>query len=152
MNLADASENFDRPTWRCAEISAPERVLAARWLTARLKRKFGPAHPAFPLSVLPRTGLAVVDEFGPVAVAFLYLEKSTPCAVCGYLVTAPDNRPRESYAAVKLLLAELPLYARDLGAENLLCYFGHKVINRLLGKLGYLLTEKAECRMKMIGG
>ena len=94
---------------------------AVEWLTERIRRKSGNYTLNFPADWMPATGLSAFGEDGSLlAVATLYLEKSSPVAVCGWCVSNPANDVKTSYRAVNMLLEEMPEYARNKGAKYLL--------------------------------
>lgn len=127
------------------EMTEEDRRELVGWMT-QIARKHG-ADGVFPEAMLPRTGLTAKDESGKtLAVATLYLEKSSTIAVCGFCVANPKNRFRESADAAKLLLSVMPLYARRCGAEYLMSVFGRKSLNRILDRSGFLPGETAETK------
>lgn len=95
--------------------------------------------PTLPWDFLPDTGVLVKNEYGRIlAVAFLYLEKSSRMSVAGNIVTNPVNTKRESYEAIEQALCFLPNYAKSKGAAWLQTFFGNKGICDIAESLGYL--------------
>lgn len=125
------------------EIGNYEAFAAYSWLNKRLQNMAG-SEVEFPRGLLPQTGLACYCSKKLLAAAFLYLERSTSIAVCGWCIANPGNSPRESAEAVELLLRSMPEYARKHGATYLLTTFGRRSINRIARKVGFLPGEIAE--------
>lgn len=124
------------------ELSLGEAETAVKWLDVRMK-KHG-CNYSFPCGILPRTGLACYDEQNIFrAVAFLYLEKSSSIAVCGWCIADPDNPARVSAEAVQALIYAMPSFARSKGATILLSTFGNRSINRIAEKAGFIVGEQA---------
>lgn len=131
------------------EMDGFDRWLLEAWMEI-IARKQGVDSP-FPSAMLPKTGLAARDEKGnTLAVATLYLEKSSTIAVCGFCVANPLNGVRQSADAVKLLLAAMPVYAKRCGAEYLMSVFGRKSLNRILDKSGFVPGETAETKFRRL--
>ncbi len=131
------------------EMDGIDRWMLEAWMEA-IAHKHGVKEP-FPSAMLPRTGLAARDENGStLAVATLYLEKSSAVAVCGFCVADPLNRGAISAAAVKLLIAALPVYAKRRGAEFLMSVFGRKSLNKLLDNAGFVTGETAETKWRKL--
>lgn len=121
-----------------------DSVRAGNWLNMRVRQRSGIEAATFPVEILPKTGLSCFHENRLLAVAFLYLEKSSTVAVCGWCVANPANTPSESKLAVTELLKAMPEYARQQGATFLLSTFGNRGINRIARKMGFIPGEKAE--------
>ena len=139
---ADLDERWDGMTTR--EMDWDDRAMALLWMNDRIHNIRPDAHD-FPADWLPDTGLAAVDKFGKtIAVAFLYLEKSSPVAVMGWMAADPANVCRESHKAINLLVADIPLYAKRKGAKYLLSTFGNRSINSILEHHGFVAGEACE--------
>lgn len=133
-----------------SEMSQFDRRIASQWLTAKICINSG-KNISFPEEWLPSTGLSARVADGPLlAVATLYLEKSTPVAVCGFCVANPFNSARESERAVRALLSAMPDYAKKRGASWLLTTFGNRGINRILDEFGFIAGENSETKFKKI--
>lgn len=131
-----------------SEMSQFDRRIASQWLTAKICINSG-ENISFPEEWLPSTGLSARVADGPLlAVATLYLEKSTPVAVCGFCVANPFNSARESERAVRALLSAMPDYAKKRGASWLLTTFGNRGINRILDEFGFIAGENSETKFK----
>ena len=132
---------------RVDEMDREDALLAREWLTERIRKRTGRAELEFPEDWLPETGRAVVGrehwerEERLLAVAMLYLEKSSPVAVCGWCIGNPGNVAKESDQAVRLLLGAMPNYARVHGARHLLTMFGRRSVNRICDELGYITGD-----------
>ena len=131
------------------EMDGLDRWMLEAWME-RIARKHGADGP-YPAALLPKTGLAARDEYGnTLAVATLYLERSSAIAVCGFCVSNPLAGRRDTGEAVKLLLAAMPVYARRKGAAMLMTTFGRKSINRLLDRMGFIPGEAAETKFRRL--
>lgn len=131
------------------EMDGFDRLQLEAWME-QIARKHGVDGP-FPSAMLPKTGLAARDENGnTLVVATLYLEKSSAIAVCGFCVANPLNGFRQSADAVKLLLADMPIYAKRCGAEYLMSVFGRKSLNKILDQLGFVPGETAETKFRRL--
>jgi len=132
---------------RVDEMDREDALLAREWLTERIRETTGRAELEFPVDWLPETGLSAFGrEHGEtserlLAVAMLYLEKSSPVAVCGWCIGNPGNGAKESDQAVRLLLGGMPNYARVHGAKHLLTMFGRRSVNRICDELGYITGD-----------
>ena len=131
------------------EMNETDRTVMLKWMDD-IARKHG-VDSGFPGAMLPVTGLAARDGNGrTLAVATLYLEKSSTIAVCGFCVADPANRFRQSAAAVKLLLSTMPIYAKRCGAEYLMSVFGRRSLNRILDRSGFIPGETAETKFRRL--
>lgn len=134
-----------------AEMTVEDVRCAVDWMTERIRKKNGNDSLSFPADWMPETGLSVVSgDSRLLAVATLYLEKSSPVAVCGWCVSNPENRPSESYSAINLLMAAMPIYAKRLGAKYLLTTFGDRGINSVLDKCGFIQGETSENKFMIL--
>lgn len=124
---------------RTEEMRSGDAKAAVQWLTRRMRKMTGNERLVFPENWMPNTGLTVLDAIGsPIAVAALYLEKSSPVAVCGWCVTNPEIRISDAGKAIRILMSALPVYARRHGAEYLLTTFGNRGINHILDEIGFI--------------
>ena len=132
------------------EMNEDDREKLAGWLSL-IARDHGVNAP-FPAAVLPWTGLAAVDETGKtLAVAALYLERSSTVAVFGFCVADPEvGMSRQTGEAVKRLIAAMPAYAKANGAEFLMSVFGRRSLNRLLDRSGFVPGETAETKFRRL--
>ena len=131
------------------EMDGIDRWMLAAWLNESIRRQG--VNEFFPGAILPATGMAVRDEQGAtVAVAALYLERSSSIAVCGWCCADPCRCARDNAAAVKLLLASLPIYAKRQGAEYLMSVFGKRSLNRVLDSMGFVNGEAAETKIRRL--
>ena len=128
----------------CEEMNNEGKQLAISWLHTRCVEVFQKTGllpqqiPEMPWDFFPETGIQVKNEYGRVlAVAFLYLEKSSKMSVAGNIVTNPANLKRESYDAVEQALCFLPNYAKGKGAAYLQTFFGNRGICDIAESLGY---------------
>ena len=121
------------------EMTRKDADIAVAWLTERMRRRSGRDDLEFSAAWMPETGLAACDGTGRVrCVAVLYLEKSSPVAVFGWVIADPANSHRESSGAVRRLLAAMPSYAESKGAKHLISMFGSRSVNRILNDSGFV--------------
>ncbi len=136
---------------RTDEMTVEDGRQAVEWLSMRIRKHTGNETLSFPSEWMPETGMAVFDgRCRILAIATLYLEKSSPIAVCGWCVTNPGNTPRQSRSAVKLLMSAMPAYAKRNGAKYLLTTFGNRGINRILDDLDFINGELSENKFKVL--
>ena len=144
---------------RTDELSVEEACLAVEWLSQKIRRRTGNNSLSFPSEWIPETGLVVFDDPSPqsgavtgrlLAAATLYLEQSSPVAVCGWCIANPENTVWQSQRAIKLLMAAMPVYAKRHGAKYLLTTFGNRGINRILDRTGFINGEVSENKFKVL--
>ena len=128
----------------CEEITANGKQLAISWLHTKCVEAFPKKGmpqqdiPEMPWDFFPETGIQVKNEYGRIlAVAFLYLEKSSKMSVAGNIVANPVNLKKESYEAIEQALCFLPNYAKGKGAAYLQTFFGNRGICDIAESLGY---------------
>ena len=128
---------------RTEYMSVDDARIAVEWMTERIQKQTGDETLRFPSGWMPETGLTALDDDDRIfAVAVLYLEKSSPVAVCGWCVSNPENKASESEMAVRMLMSAMVPYARSKGARHLLTMFGNRGINRILDDLGFFSGDK----------
>ncbi len=114
------------------------------WYSARIRMRL-------PEEWAPQTGLAVCDQAGTVlALALLYLEKSSPVAVFGWCVADPSLPPLQAGRAVRTALRAMPEYARSKGAVHLVGIFGSPGLNRELGRMGFVDGDRIQEKYKRL--
>ena len=132
------------------EMTEHDRGRLAEWLSliARSRGVNGP----FPAAMLPWTGLAAIDETGAtLAVAALYLERSSSIAVFGFCAADPArSSSRQSGEAVRMLIDAMPAYAKENGGEFLMSVFGRRSLNRILDKAGFFPGETCETKFRRL--
>lgn len=144
-------EEAQNKAMRMDEMRIEDVRCAVDWMTERIRKKTGNYSLSFPADWMPETGMVVVASDNTLlAVATLYLEKSSPVAVCGWCVANPQNKSLESYSAINLLMAAMPVYAKRLGAKYLLTTFGNRGINSVLDKCGFIQGETSENKFMIL--
>ncbi len=134
-----------------AEMTADERLAAAEWMTAAAVGRSGNPDAVFRAEWLPSDGLAAHDFGGrTVMVAALYLDRTSPTAVCGWCVGNPINAGRTSRRAAEALMRAMPEYAKRRGAAWLMTTFGNRGLNRILDRLGFTTGETAENKFLLL--
>lgn len=133
------------------EINVKNADCAVEWLTQRIRKKIGNDSLNFPADMMPKNGLAAFDDIGNLlAVAFLYIDKSSPVAVCGWCISNPKNHDKYSFSAISKIMAQMPEYAKSKGAKHLLTVFGDRGINAILDQLGFITGEVSENKFKFL--
>lgn len=124
--------------YRTDYMTKSHAIEAQKWLSQRMQGQTGDPSMQFPAGWMPETGLVCLgDEDRLLAVAILYLERSSAVAVSGWCVANPENGPAVSVHALNLLLGSLPGYAKSLGAKHLLTYYGNRGLNKILDDVGF---------------
>lgn len=132
-------------------MTEADRRCAWLWMNYRVKKFAGKDLPLFPFELLPETGITAVNQQGEaLAVAFLYIDKKAPIAVCGWCAANPENTLRTSREAVETVLRKLPEYAKECGAGYLLSTFGNRRINAMLREIGFVYGEQAETMLMRV--
>lgn len=111
-----------------------DHPIFADWWT---RHKF----PVMPEVFLPNTGIIVEREGVPLAGGFIYMDDS--CAVCmlEWVVTNPDNKPRESLKALTMLYDFAGQLAKDYGRGIMLTAIKQPALGRLLEKVGFIKSD-----------
>ena len=95
--------------------------------------------PEFSPDLIPPLGaIAFSDSARPLAVAFLYLEQSTPVACLSFVFADPENTLSESASSVSAVIRSCVDLARSRGKSFLLAFTANAGINRILDTLGFL--------------
>lgn len=128
------------------EMTEEDRSVVVDWMRILFQKRLGEDAPPPPEPILPHLGLVAADSVTGelLTVAFLYLDQTSPVAVCGWIFANPRNAAKTSARAVDAVIGGLPLFARSRGAEYLLSCFGHPGINRILDRRGFITAEFAE--------
>ena len=154
-SLMDACAEMEKEAanrvMRTDEMTVEDGRQAIEWITQRIRKHTGNETLSFPAEWIPKTGMVVYNGRSRIfAIATLYLEKSSPVAVCGWCIANPENTPRQSQTAVKLLMSVMPTYAKRNGAKFLLTTFGNRGINRILDSLNFINGEVSENKFKVL--
>lgn len=132
---------------RTDEMTEEMRLEAIDWQNRHLREVYG-EHSGLPFDIFPKNGMvAIADDGRLIAAGMMYLEKTVPVAVCGFLFANPDASAQEKHTAVKLVLASLPVYARKLGAKCVISTYGRRSLNRMLDRMGVPTIEHAETKI-----
>ncbi|MHC4121202.1 MAG: hypothetical protein ACYSWO_27270 [Planctomycetota bacterium] len=95
---------------------------------------------AVPESFLSKTGLMVYDGEVPRAAIWLYRTDS-PVIMAEWLVTNPENTPKQSHVAVKKLLDDVKLIADSQGGY-LMTFLQDDSLLKAFEKRGFIVEEK----------
>lgn len=93
-----------------------------------------------PEVILSKTGLMVYEDGEPRAAIWLYRTDS-PVMMAEWLVTNPENTPRQSYTAVKKLLDDVKLIADAQGAY-LMTFLQDDSLLKNFQKQGFIVEEQ----------
>lgn len=97
-------------------------------------------HPV-PKGILPRLGVRAMDGTRPLAAAWLYMDNSVGVAMLEWIVTNPENTPRQTAAALLRLVDFLKQEALDLNYNVILATCRQKSLAALLGRAGFTQTD-----------
>ena len=97
-----------------------------------------------PAGILPSLGVIVTsdDESKGHAAGFLYMDNSSPVAMMEWLVTNPENTPRESLASAKMLIDFLKIEAKALGYSVIMTGTKSDGLIKLYKKQGFTQTDE----------
>lgn len=133
------------------ELNTTDKIFFWEWINYRIRKQTGNCQLEFPYELIPATGLvAYTEEDELLAIALLYLERTSNVAVCGWCVANPGNHCKTSKKAIQKLLAQMPIYAKKFNAKCLLTTFGNRGINKILDETGFFAGEKAENKFLML--
>lgn len=88
-----------------------------------------------PFELLPM-GFVVEDE-QMMSAGFIYIAQGAPVAYFEYIVTNPDNSPRESYKAIDLLMTEVMKFLEYNMIKACFCRIAQESLGRLYKKHGF---------------
>jgi hypothetical protein len=126
-------------------LYAPEDypVFAAWW----------PAHgwPAVPVIILPKCGVVVEsDEGTPRAVAWLYMDNSVGVASMEWTVTNPENTPKQSFAAVSILVGAIKCLAIEFDYGVVITSAKQDSLVRTYERTGFTKTDEGMTHLVML--
>jgi len=120
--------------------------LVRSWWAAR---NLPPVHA----DLLPPLGAMAEQDGRPLAVVWAYRDRDTPVAMLGWAVTAPDNAPRVSAAALDRTVDALLRILQNDGFRMIFAMYGVPALARLLAKHGFVSGDPdARQQVKISGG
>ena len=129
-----------------------DRKKALDWFNCRMHKMYGKGYTLSFDWFDDNSGIAVEKDGRLLALVILYIESARNVGQIGWVVTNPENKPRESYEALDLAIAEVIKLARDKDVRYLMSYIAVPGINKLLGKHGLLQgdrgVEQRICRLR----
>lgn len=90
-----------------------------------------------PVDVLPKCGVLVVDDTGPLAVAWLYMDNSVGVAWLGWVTTNPAITPWKATAALHVLLGAAEVVAKGMDYGCLFTMTDRPGLSRWLVREGF---------------
>ena len=101
----------------------------------------GHDHPHVSEAVLPCCGVVVEDmRLQPVAMGWLYLDNSRGVSMLAWMVTNPNNLPRDSVRSLTILAEASKQVSKELG-YGVLIASAAEGLARLLSKNGFTKTS-----------
>jgi hypothetical protein len=96
-----------------------------------------------PKELLPPTGFIAYDD-KPRAAGWLYLDANVPFGMMEWIVTNPDNTPRQSFEAVKTVVEQITWLADEIKLLAVHTSVQHASLIKLYQKVGF---EQADQNM-----
>lgn len=115
---------------------ASDYPLASEWWKAH-------GWGSVPECFLPVVGIVVEINDTPAAMAWIKQENSTPIAMMEWLVTNPDNHPKNSLRAIREVTESVKACAKAMGRTTLFTYCKQPSLARAYEKAGFLQTDSA---------
>lgn len=98
----------------------------------------GHGWPVIPVEYLPALGI-IIDGH---AAGFLYNDPSSAGIMLEFVVTHPLNTPRQSVAAIQLLISTAENIAREIGKTFIFTTCQQPSLARLMSSSGFIVTDK----------
>jgi hypothetical protein len=115
--------------------------------------KWWPEHgwPAVPFIILPKCGVVVENDSGTmVAVAWLYMDNSVGVAMMEWTVTNPANTPKQSFAAIHVLVGAIKALALEFDYGVVLTSARQESLVRTYERVGFTKTDEGMTHLVMI--
>lgn len=95
-----------------------------------------------PQAFIPVLGIVVHDGEGrDLAAGWIKLESSTPIAMLEWVVTNPENHPKESAASIDALIQHAKECAKEQGRTAIFTYCKQDSLARKYGKHGFQQSD-----------
>lgn len=98
--------------------------------------------PGVPPAALPRLGVVASVGGVPAAAAWLYMDNSVGVAMLEWIVTNPNNSPRDSIRAIRAVTEFLKDRARDLDYGVILTTCKQQSLLKLLERNGFQESDR----------
>ena len=96
---------------------------------------------AIPIDFLPRTGVVVEDEDSMYCAVWIYADSTSPRGMMEWLVTNPENKPRESVKAINLILKAVLEKAVYMDLKALMTSVNNKGLIKMYNKYQFNVTD-----------
>lgn len=116
------------------EFKPEQYDMVSEWWTAH-------GWHSVPQEFLSKTGLLIMDEDGTFRAAIWIYRTDSAVSMAEWLVTNPENTPKQSYAAVKKLLTDVKLIA-DASGSYLMTFLQDESLVKIFKKQGFIVEEK----------
>lgn len=130
---------------RICSMTAFDRLQAAKMLSQLLPAEF-------PADFLPATGVMAEFDNKPICFLPIYLEQSSKVAVLGQFIADKNADRRLLAKAVRFLIAQAKVFAKEHKKKYLVSIFGCNSINRIADKMGFIPGDVAEEKIFYLGG
>ena len=104
---------------------------------------------AVPQVFLPVVGFVIEDDGIPRCMAWLKQENSTPIAMLEWLVTNPENTPRQTMRAIKAVTGTARDCAKAMGRVALFTYCKQPSLARVYENSGFQQTDSGMIHLTM---
>jgi hypothetical protein len=123
--------------------SEKDYMVIAPWWTAH-------GFPEVPITMLPKSGVVITDEGKPVAAAWLYMSNSNGVAMMEWVVTNPENTPKQSVSAIRCLVGAVREMAKNCGYSFILAAAKQPSLIRLFERGGFMKTDEGMTHLLML--
>lgn len=123
------------------EMTIADRQLGTAWLENAC-RQHTPEVESFPEDFFPETGVTVEYNGIPAAVITIYLELTTNAAILGFCMLNNELPAKIRHGAAEKCIAAAIQYCRQLGKKYIFALFGHKAVNRIADRMGFVTADK----------
>lgn len=107
--------------------------------------------PIIPKEMLPPTGFVAYKETGMKAAGWLLIDANVPIGCMEWIVTNPDNTPRESLVAIKTVVEQIKLIADEIGIKAIFTTVSNDALARVYESSGFIVTDKnSTCLMRSV--
>ena len=95
-----------------------------------------------PKQLLPPTGFVVYDGSGMKAAGWLLIDANVPLGVMEWIVTNPNNSPKESLLAIHIVVQQIQELADTIGIQSVFTTVKNGALARVYEKDGFIVTDK----------
>ena len=105
--------------------------------------------PAVTKELLPPTGFVAYDETGMKAAGWLLIDANVPLGVMEWIVTNPDNKPKESLRAIQMVVEQIKELADTIGLISIFTTVKNDALARVYERAGFGITDQnATCLVR----